>query len=204
MIAAGVDVWSSLQGGVQDACKDAGLDDANASRFNDMALYAAYAISASVRKSGQSAFTWIPLQGVVQAALEAVPEAGRAAFTQTFIAAVTGVTQAPFLVSANWLGLHASTMSDDTGALSLAGSIRTAPVLLARTAFSHMHCWIQLLKHVEEQESLDDVSGPPDLVEGSRLLQNIMSSTNKVPVLDSNATLMDTSQSIVRVDHAVR
>ncbi len=80
-----------LQSGVEDACKDAGLDDATASRFHDMALYAAYTVNASVRKSGQSAFTWIPLQGTVHAAVEAVPEAKRAAFTPAFIAAVTGV-----------------------------------------------------------------------------------------------------------------
>ena len=60
-----------------------------------------------------------------------------------------------------------------------------------------LHCYTQLLKHVEEQESLDDISSPPDLAEGSRLLQDIMSSSNKVLVLGSNATLMDTFQSIV-------
>lgn len=83
-----------LQSGVEDVCKDAGLDDATASRFSDMALYAAYAVNASVRRSGQSAFTWIPLQGTVHAAVEAVPEAGRPAFTQAFVAAVTLVRHA--------------------------------------------------------------------------------------------------------------
>ena len=84
-----------LQGAVHEACKEAGLDNGSASRFSDMATYAAYAINSSVRKSGQSAFTWIPLQGIVQCAAEAVPEAGRAAFTQDFITAVTRVRRIP-------------------------------------------------------------------------------------------------------------
>ncbi len=42
-----------------------------------------------------------------------------------------------------------------------------------------------MLKHVEEQESLHDIDGPPDLAEGARLIYDIMSSTNKVPVLQS-------------------
>lgn len=43
-----------------------------------------------------------------------------------------------------------------------------------------------MLKHVEEQGSLDCIDGPPDLAEGSRLIHDIMSSTNKVSVLHSN------------------
>ena len=43
---------------------------------------------------------------------------------------------------------------------------------------------MQLLKHVEEHESLDDIKGPSDLAEGSRVIHDIMSSTNKVLVLD--------------------
>ena len=77
---------------MRDACKEAGLDDATAARFNDMAVYAAYAVNASVRKSGQSAFTWIPLQGVAQSALQSVPTDTRADFAQRFIPAVTGVS----------------------------------------------------------------------------------------------------------------
>lgn len=77
---------------MRDACKEAGLDDATAARVNDMALYAAYAMNASVRKSGQSAFTWIPLQGVAQSALQSVPTDARADFAQRFIPAVTGVS----------------------------------------------------------------------------------------------------------------
>ena len=100
-------------------CKEAGLDDASASRFSDMALYAAYAVNASVRRSGQSAFTWIPLQGIVQIAVEAVPEAGRAAFTQTFIAAVTGVSHTSFLCRCSCkhilLRLRESTVSMNIG-----------------------------------------------------------------------------------------
>ena len=55
---------------------------------------------------------------------------------------------------------------------------------LTHTTFTLLHCWMQLLKHVEEHESLDDIKGPSDLAEGSRLIHDIMSSTNKVLVLD--------------------
>ena len=174
-----------LQNGVENACKDAGLDDATASRFNDMALYAAYAVNASVRKSGQSAFTWIPLQGTVHAAVEAVPEAGRPAFTQAFIAAVTGVSHT--FTSANLLFISVCQDHAERRPACLVGRniVRGAHALLARTMWSCLHWWMQVLKHVEEQESLDSIDGPPDLAEGSRLIHDIMSSTNKVSILHS-------------------
>ena len=81
------------QSAVRDACCRAGLDDATAARFHEMAFYATYAVDALVRKSGQSAFTWVPLQGVTQCALNSVPEAEKPAFTQSFIGALTGVSQ---------------------------------------------------------------------------------------------------------------
>ena len=81
----------------------AGLDEATASRFDNMALYAAYAVNALVRQSGKAAFTWVPLQGTVLAAADAVSEAGRAAFTQAFIAALSGVSRASLAALANLL-----------------------------------------------------------------------------------------------------
>ena len=81
------------QSAVRDACCRAGLDNATAARFHEMAFYATYAVDALVRKSGQSAFTWVPLQGVTQCALNSVPEAEKPAFTQSFIGALTGVSQ---------------------------------------------------------------------------------------------------------------
>ena len=49
---------------------------------------------------------------------------------------------------------------------------------------------MQVLKHVEGQDSLDDIKGPSDLAEGSRLIHDIMSSTNKVVVLDHEGRRM--------------
>lgn len=80
-----------LQDGMREACKEAGLDDATAARLSDMALYTTYSVNASVRKSGQSAFTWIPLQGLVHSAVDSVPEDARDGFTQSFIDALTQV-----------------------------------------------------------------------------------------------------------------
>ena len=85
--------YYALQSAVRDACCRAGLDDATAARFHEMAFYATYAVDALVRKSGQSAFTWVPLQGVTQCALDLVSEAEKPAFTQSFIGALTGVSQ---------------------------------------------------------------------------------------------------------------
>jgi len=39
---------------------------------------------------------------------------------------------------------------------------------------------LQVLKHIEEQDSLDDIEGPPDLSEGSKLIHNVIVSLNKV------------------------
>ena len=39
---------------------------------------------------------------------------------------------------------------------------------------------LQLLKHVEEQESLEDVEGPSDVSEGSKVIHRTMTSINKV------------------------
>ena len=81
------------QNAVRDACRGAGLEDTTAARFHEMAFYATYAVETLVRKSGQSAFTWVPLQGVTQCALNSVHDAERPAFTQSFIGALTGVSQ---------------------------------------------------------------------------------------------------------------
>lgn len=40
---------------------------------------------------------------------------------------------------------------------------------------------LQMLKYLEEQDSLDNIEGPPDLSEGSKIIHNLMASINKVP-----------------------
>ena len=39
---------------------------------------------------------------------------------------------------------------------------------------------LQLMKHVEEQDNLEELAGPRDLAEGSTIIHNIMSGINKV------------------------
>ena len=158
-----------------------------------MAFYATYAVDALVRKSGQSAFTWVPLQGVTQCALNLVPEAEKPAFTQSFIGALTGVSQPlqSLLMRVDTHHLDLIRVSDVAiDALhmrllclpchSASTSTKLPLSLTACQSVKSDGVPLQLLKHMEEQDKLEEILCPRDLAEGSTIIHNIMGGINKV------------------------
>ena len=195
-----------LQSGVKDACTSAGLDEATASRYGDMALYAAHAVNALVRQSSKAASTWVTptrlsascskrsarsWKGCLYSSLRCCPVGSESCFPrcchksaihlgmqnsrQLRPASNIGRSRMSPLRDeclAKCLGLHSGRFWDVVGLQEQGIAIRLAN--------QHSAQWAQVRKHVEQQESLDVIKGPPDLAKDSRIIHAIMSSVNTV------------------------
>lgn len=93
----------SMQEAFATAAMDAGVADTD--HAVDMIMYAAHASQLPVKRSGQSAFSWIPLVTVAAAVQNLAAADKRAAFLPSILRALTDVSQ--HLHACSSLELHA-------------------------------------------------------------------------------------------------